>query len=513
MIALLASTGNVTIDAVYPNPATAGDVGEYVVLSVPEESSSSLKAPLRLGDGEDQVMLPTPVPSGRIAVAWDVTQVRNRTDLPIIAVNGSLALSNGGERLFLQRGNSTVSSLQYPAAPEAEVYRNGTWTPLGRTDFEPMRATDVEVTAFVLPDDPTPIDAFLDSADERLLVGGYTFTDPSVTDHLVAAQRRGVDVQVLLEGRPVGGHTTQAARQATRLQRSGIDVRFLGGDRARYAFHHAKYAVADERLLVTSENWKPGGTGGNGSRGWGLVIEDPKLANATAALFQADTGWKDTRTWTETRPDELQPGSPDNATYPQRFDPRRARANATTLFVAPDNADDHLQALLRSANRSIWIEQVSIQPDGTLANETVAAARRGVSVRILLSGEWYVEEENRRFAASLRNRAAREDLPITVRLVEPRSRFEHVHAKGVVVDHQSVVVGSLNWNEHARHENREVIVQVDDAAVAAYYERVFLADWRGAAWRIQWELVGALLLVLVGAGWAAWQFGTFEGPD
>jgi phosphatidylserine/phosphatidylglycerophosphate/cardiolipin synthase-like enzyme len=269
-----------------------------------------------------------------------------------------------------------------------------------------------------------------------------------------------------------------------------------GGEYARYSFHHAKYAVIDDRALVTTENWKPAGTGGRASRGWGVLLHDRVVAAELAAVFEADTGWRDTIPWTRYRSTvDAVAAAPASDSYRSVFAPRRVSVDAAQVLLAPDNAEQELLALLRSADESIRIQQVSIgglqQP---LLAATLAAARRGVRVEIQLSTAWYVAEENRQLATRLRSIAATDGLALTVALVEPRSRFEKVHTKGVVVDDRHVVLGSLNWNNHSLRENREVVLVLSGEEIAAYYDRVLTADRRGGAWRLP---VGVAVLLLV----------------
>jgi phosphatidylserine/phosphatidylglycerophosphate/cardiolipin synthase-like enzyme len=118
-------------------------------------------------------------------------------------------------------------------------------------------------------------------------------------------------------------------------------------------------------------------------------------------------------------------------------------------------------------------------PDQRFLRATVRAARRGVDVRILLSSEWYVEEENRRLVEHLRAVAEREDLPLSARLADPDGAFEKIHAKGVIVDSDQVLLGSLNWNGESVSQNREVMLSLEGDAAGEYYRESFEADWRG----------------------------------
>lgn len=510
VIALLAPAGNATIDAVYPCPVTNGDVGEFVVVDMPDNGPGGN---LVLTDGEDTVDLSGIEASGKIVVAGNTTVARTLFDLPTYAVETPLSLRNGGERVSLQRGGQTIDSMRYPAGPEGELYWDGKWIRPGRSAVDPLVATDVPVTTFGLPDTPSPFRERIQTARKRVLVGGYTFTDTAVAGELIDAHRRGVAVTVLLEGGPVGGIRTAEVRAIERLRSAGIDVPLMGTDRARYDYHHAKYAVVDDTLLVSSENWKPGGTGGHGSRGWAIELDDAALAGEMAAVFRADATWEDVQEWPAARPAEPEPAWPDNGTYPTRFDERDYRATKATVILAPDNAEGAVKSHLRSGEESIWVQQVSIQSDGVLLNETIEAARRGVRVRVLVSGAWFVADENRALVSRLRTLSEWEGLPIAARVAEPRSRFEYAHNKGFIVDGESVLVGSLNWNAHAFHSNREVAVLVDDHEVATYYARLYRADWRGAAWRIPWGLVGIVTIALALGLVAARYFATFDAGN
>ena len=504
---LLASA---TITAVVPNPATSGDAGEFVTVQFPDETNTTGWA---VSDGETTAALPNRTLDGTVALSTKPAVARNRTDLPVVGLNGTLSLSNSGEEVTLQGGNRTVDSVPYPSAPEAERWSGGEWTPLGATDFPVFTAENVAVTGFVLPDTPGPPLSVVESADSRLYLAGYTLTSERVTRALVAASETGVDVRVLVEGGPAGGMPATQATRLDTLVAAGVEVRVVDGDRARYSFHHPKYAVADDRAVVLSENWKPSGTGGHASRGWGATLRDEQVADHLASVFRADAGWGDAKPWRAVRPNTtLVQSDPATASYPTRFPGVTARADSVRVLLAPDNARRGVRELLASADDSLLVEQVGVDPDSDFLNWTVDAARRGVRVRVLLSSAWYNRDENRNVTKKLRRIADRENLDLRARLVEPRSRFEKIHVKGAVVDGERALVGSLNWNEHAATENREVDVVVHDERVAGHYARAFRADWRGGAWRLPLGL-GGIVAVAALLGVACARRIRFEGEN
>jgi len=467
-----------------PNPATPDDRGEHVVVH-PAGASN-----LTLDDGETRVAVPA---EGPVALSPDPAAARNLTDHPVVAAP-DLALANGGERLRLRRGNRTVDTLAYDAAPEGERYANGSWRPRG---FDPRPVRDhgpANATLFVLPDAPGPPVETLRGANRRLLVAGYTLSSPRVVDALVAASRRGVTVRVLLEGGPVGGLSRREAAALDRLTRAGVSVRLVDGPRARFVYHHPKYAVADDRAVVATENWVPGGVDGRDNRGWGVRVSDPAVAADLAALFDADASAPGARPWRAVRAEASTRAKPAaEGSYPSRFDPRAVRAERVSVLTAPGNAGDAVVSLVDGAERRVDLVGPSADAESRVLRAVVRAARRGVRVRVMLGSAWYVREENRATVERLNAVAEREDLPLSARLAEPRGRYGSVHAKGLVVD-DTAVVGSLNWNDHATTENREVALALHGDDAAAYYRRVFSADWQGGGRQIPAGLVVAALL-------------------
>ncbi|WP_246022949.1 phospholipase D-like domain-containing protein [Halosimplex halophilum] len=471
------------IAAVYPNPVADGDRGEFVVIDAPNGTDIG---DYRLSDGDGELVLPNRTVGGRVAVTTAPRAVRNLTRRPVVAANGSVALANGGERLRLRRGNATVARARYREAPEGKIARFDdrgavAWRPLGRTDRSVVTATGGTARAFTLPDAPgVPLDV-LRSANSRILLAGYTFTSGRVARALERAARRGVDVRVLLDAEPVDGITGRQARLLDSLADAGATVELLGGPHGRYAFHHPKYAVADGRAVVLTENWKPAGTGGHASRGWGAVVSQPRIVEGLAETFRADADWRGARPWSQVRRGRsFDRAGVANGSYPSHRSPETVPVNRTRLFVAPDNAGPAVTAALAGADGSIDVIQMSVDGrDQRFLRETLRAARRGVDVRILLSGAWYVEEENRRLVEHLRGVAEREGLPLAAKLAEPGGDFEKIHAKGVVIDGDQVLVGSLNWNGESVRSNREVVLSLEGEAVGEYYQAAFAADWDG----------------------------------
>jgi phosphatidylserine/phosphatidylglycerophosphate/cardiolipin synthase-like enzyme len=497
------NTTTPTIHAVYPDPVISGDHGEFVVLSAPNGTNLG---PYSITDGHTTAALPNTTVSGRVAVTADPGRVRNVTTYSVVTIPTSVALANGGDTVAIRRGNRSVSSVRYSDSSEGKigVVHGSTirWRPLGATDLPIRRADGGRMRAFALPDAPQAPIAPLRNATERVFLAGYTLSSSRVASTLIDAHRRGADVRILLEGEPVGGRTRTEARTLDRLTEAGIEVRLISGPLSRYRYHHAKYAVADDRAVVLTENWKPAGTGGKSSRGWGVITSQSQIVTGLAETFQEDRSWRDSVSWDRYRTGrQFQRGGPTNGSYPSRFEVKTVSAEHTELLVTPDNAQRALIGDIDNATEQIDVIQPTVGGwEEPLLRALRRAAGRGVEVRLLISSAWYVREENQRTVERFNSWAERTDAPLSARLAEPSGRFGKIHAKGAIIDSNRVVVGSLNWNEQAATTNREVLVVARGSEIASYFGRVFNADWSGGRRSVPVDLIGAVVGVgLVGA--------------
>lgn len=468
-----------TIVEVYPNTNHAGNEGEYLVIEFPDKTDLS---PFSLTDGKTTTSIGDETVSGTVAFSRTPATTAEKVEHPVYELPDHFAMAQSGETIHLYDDDRLVDETSYERATQSERWvlteAGWEWHARGATQFEAGNHSAERATAFTLPDSPEiPLET-LRSADERLYVAGYSFHAEPATEELLAAHKRGVEVRVLVDGTPVGGQSEDEAEALDTLTEAGIEVRIFDGPATRYRFHHPKYAVADDRALVMTENWKPSGTGGESSRGWGTVIESASVADELAAVFKADAGWDDTVEWDRAYAGTLVEEDAPERSFSTEFEPVTSEVESVRVVTAPDNAEDETLSLLGDADESIRIKQVTIAHDHAFLKEAVAAAERGVSVRILLDSSWYVEAENRELVRWIEDQAEAGDLPIEARLVEP-GEFEKIHAKGVVVDDRTAMIGSINWNENSVENNREVALIVDGEEIAAHYAAVFDADWAG----------------------------------
>jgi phosphatidylserine/phosphatidylglycerophosphate/cardiolipin synthase-like enzyme len=51
------------------------------------------------------------------------------------------------------------------------------------------------------------------------------------------------------------------------------------------------------------------------------------------------------------------------------------------------------------------------------------------------------------------------------------------HTKGIIIDSDTILVGSHNITNQGVQVNRDASLLIEDAGIAQYFERIFLHDW------------------------------------
>jgi len=376
------------------------------------------------------------------------------------------------------------------------------WQPLrehrpGQTQLAPTTHIVTSLVAFASPDAICEVLVeTLQNATESVALSLYYLNHTTLVGELMAAEARGVEVQVLLEGTPVTGLNNDGQYHAAQLVAAGAEVWLMRRDEAptRYPYIHAKYCIIDERyVLVMSENW--GHTGvpidRQGNRGWGVVLDAPSLAVSLREVFEADIiitcGDIIPATELDSVVETPPPAREFSGDYIDYHPPLRLNSSVEVqLVVGPDTTlhNDTILSLLNRADETIIVEQHQFtiwwhDRESPYLTALLAAAQRGVAVRILLDATQQSVAENNQYAYFALREVTDEGLPLTVQLYRG-TNFSRIHNKGVIIDGRWTLVSSINWGVGAGARNREVGVIIDSPRVAAYYTTLFEHDWATA---------------------------------
>ncbi len=132
--------------------------------------------------------------------------------------------------------------------------------------------------------------------------------------------------------------------------------------------------------------------------------------------------------------------------------------------------------MIRSAKKSIDMETFYIanekgEPLEKVINEIIAAAGRGIQVRIIIDENFF-----NRYPES--DKVFRNIPNITLKII-PFNKIAGgvMHAKYFVVDREDLFLGSQNFDYRALKHIHELGVRVKDKNLAAMFMRVFDTDW------------------------------------
>ena len=287
-------------------------------------------------------------------------------------------------------------------------------------------------------------------------------TGRQVTAALVAAARRGIAVRVLVDGFGAREFPEGLGRQ---LADAGVEVQIYRAELAPFKLRrhrlrrlHRKLVAIDGRVAfvgginIIDDNDTPH----LGPRfDYAVRIEGPLVAPIRAAMghLWRLIGWARFRR--RPPPPPLSPCRQDDAVDA-----------VAAAFVIRDNLrhrrdiEDAYLSAIDAARGEIFIAMAYFLPGRRFRKALIAAARRGVAVRLLLQGQ--VEYALLHYATQALYGSL---IAEGIRIVEYRSGF--LHAKVAVIDDDWATVGSSNIDPYSLLLAREANVVVRDAGFAA----------------------------------------------
>ena len=419
--------------------------------------------------------------------------------VPEILRRGNFRMANTADELITHLPDGTVIEVSWPeivTPREGQVhyFSEKIWDPrpliIGQSDFDSWWVDNVSGTVFVSPDCSSEVlKSTIDEAQKELLINVYTFTGAGIASLVNERALTGVQTTILLEGGPVGGISSEEKAVVSYLTTNGSLVYAMQSTdqaHARYRYDHAKYLCVDNTsVLVTSENFGDHGfppEGESGNRGWGVRLDNQEITSYFRTVFEEDNKGGDIISLSFSDV-EAEPISSD-AEFVPTFAPLPFSDAQVRPVLAPENSF-LIPATINTAKTSIVIEQAYIKNWSSGTNPYLEAAinasRRGVDVRILLDATYYNlegDQDNDEMVEYINRVATAEILPLQARIV----RFEaedpiKIHNKGMIIDTETVLIGSINWNENSPLFNREVAVLLRHPGVGAYFTKVFDYDW------------------------------------
>jgi cardiolipin synthase len=276
-----------------------------------------------------------------------------------------------------------------------------------------------------------PIYDLINSAHKSIDLTMYELVDTTAQKDLVAKQKAGVKVRVILDQRRKSTNSSTY----TYLKNNGVGVAWSS---STYYFTHEKTMVIDGTQAVimsgnmTSQYYKA-------DRNYSVTDTDSADVSAIEKVFNADYATQ-----------SVTPGDGDH------------------LVWSPTDSQSQLLALINGAKTNLYVENQEMG-DSIVVNALTAAAKRGVQVEVVMSntGNTYASEFNTLASAGVKVGTYAATAPL------------YIHAKAIVAD-QKVFVGSENFSSTSLNKNRELGLILDDAKIAGGVQKVITNDFKGA---------------------------------
>lgn len=301
-----------------------------------------------------------------------------------------------------------------------------------------------------------------------------------VVDAIGRAAARGVQVRLLLDAAMSRTYPRPADSLAAL---PNVKVRRVDYHRLAGGVQHAKFMITDG-----TDGWL-----GSQNLDWramthihelGIRMRDPRITAAMEAVFAAD--WDAADTTGEHHAPARYAGS-----WPVRVTQADGHGAEATLAASPRSTTpagipwdrDLVVQRITGAKRTLVAQvlQYGVRQrggaDSTLHKALIAAAARGVAVRLIVS-DWSLGGANE---PAMRDLAAH-GVQVKISRVPdwsggyiPFARVEH--CKYMVADGEWIWVGTSNWEPSYFLETRNLGLTVHDPALAAQGQAIFEASW------------------------------------
>ena len=299
------------------------------------------------------------------------------------------------------------------------------------------------------------------SAHESINLEMYIFqgdeTGRRFAEALAERARAGVEVRILVDG-----FGSSLGESGIALEKAGARVRVYKPLRV-YSIDrignrtHRRIVTIDGRIgfcggVGLDDRWKEW-------RETMIEVEGPVVAQLQQ-VFATD--------WVHTTGEVLN----GDRQYP-RLTPA---GDVTAQAISASRADSIslskllLYMAIQASRRRVWIESAYFVPDGQIREALVAAAKRGVDVKIVVPGS-HTDSPNVR-AASRYHYGELLEGGITIYEYRPTM----MHNKVMVVDSIWSTVGSINFVNRSMKKNAEVNVAVYDRGFAGQVEAMITDD-------------------------------------
>ncbi len=281
----------------------------------------------------------------------------------------------------------------------------------------------------------SPITQVIQSAKHEVLLNVYMLDDDHILRALKQAHARGVQVEVMIEGKPYGMKAAQVQQEESRIESTGAMVKVapprFESSGHHYAFDHGKWVCSMHECEIGTANYSYSAFSKN--REYLAVTKNPNIVRAANAVFEAD--------W-------------NNQHAPQWVD--------KYLVLSPDNSEATFMQLLEQPGK-IYVE-----------SEELGYYRPIIDLMEKKGKDLYMVLPSSMSATDKRNAAELEKYGVHIRLLSS----PYIHAKAIIGDKYGFI-GSENFTYTSLHSNREMGVVLESPAALKQVRDQIEKDYNG----------------------------------
>jgi cardiolipin synthase len=300
--------------------------------------------------------------------------------------------------------------------------------------------SDPKRTVIILPDDTKkPIIDAIDAAKISIKIKMFVFSDPDLISAVIAAQARGVKVQVMLNpARRSGEEDNEETRK--KLESAGIEVK--DSNPAFGLTHEKSMVIDDDTAFVKSLNWATKNL--TVTRDYAVTTNHKHEVDEVVACFQAD--------WDRT---EFNPG--DNA----------------HMIWCKGNGRDRIAHFIDGTKHTLFVQNERYQ-DSVIIERLVRAAERGVKIHVMTRPPHSLKKD--KLVEAVGGLRIMDDVGIKVHSL----RHLKLHGKLLIADGSHAIVGSINLAPGSFDDRRELAIEVHDEDIVERLHQIAKEDWKNS---------------------------------
>ena len=293
----------------------------------------------------------------------------------------------------------------------------------------------------VLPDDSSkPILDAIAAAKKSLRIKMFVFSDPSLIAAVIAAQKRGVKVQVMLNpARRSGEAENQESRAALLKGKVAVE----DSNPAFDLTHEKSMVVDDSAAFVKSLNWDPENL--TETRDYAVVTDDAAEVAEIIECFEAD--------WMR-----------------KPFEP----GDGAHLIWCNNNGRERIAHFIDEAQHTVFVQNERYQ-DPVILERLVRAKERGVKVHVMARPPHTLKRD--KLLEGVSGLRIMHDVGIKVH----KLKHLKLHAKMLLADEKAAIIGSINLAPGSFDARRELGIEVRDKHVVQRLDKVARHDWENSS--------------------------------